>query len=78
MGDVNSFDPPWHFIQLQNFLQTCESFLGVDVEHFRLSVVFKVASKVQSSQGLDVISNAGRLFELKCLRRRQHVLLHVL
>ena len=77
MGDIHPFDPPRQFGQIEDFLETRQTLLRVDLEHLGLHMVFEVATLRQVFEGGQLIAQPGGFFELQGLRGRFHFRLHL-
>ncbi len=47
MRNVDTFDRTWCFLELEDLLESRESFFGIDMKHFGLGVCIQFAAPVQ-------------------------------
>jgi hypothetical protein len=76
MRDVDAFDRPRRRAETQHVPQPHEAFLGVEMKHLRLVIVFGIASEIQLIEGRDLIANPCGFLEQKRRTRFFHLRLH--
>ena len=76
VGDIDPFDRPRRFGQLEHLFQAGEPLFRVDVKDFGLGVGIEVAAAVERFEQLDFVAQAGGLLELQLLGGVLHFALH--
>src|SRR5260370_22756949 len=78
MGDIDTLNSSGFLRQPKYLAQAEQASFWIDLKHLGLDVLVHVAAQAESLEGLHLIAQPGRLFELQGGTRFIHGLLHLL